>query len=157
MPTIIKHKCIPGEWVPHIGVRFKEPSDILLKTGEIIKSVYPNGIGWDYIPDVSIPAKEASWDDSQVVAIRILPDAEIKERKLFYLTGEPREKRMLENLLMNSSSVVIHHDQLIKPNQLRDHINMLTYTAKTYSGKHGLREALGKQIKGFLKELCILK
>lgn len=86
-----------GRWVSYLGTwRCKDNYQILLKDGQIIDYVYPNGGSWYPVTDAAHKAAkpEGRYLDEEVLAIRLVPDNELKSR--FEFTGKQRLERNVD-------------------------------------------------------------
>lgn len=143
----------PGVWVPYVGVRHKEPYDILLKDGTILKSAYPNGIGWG--PANSMEELSPDWveyvdqnlTDDDIVAMCMLTDDEIRERNIIHGTGGIRVGRQMSHKAFEQKVTIYHDSKLLKDDEVRDLVNALAETAVTHHDAGSLREVLSKQVK----------
>ncbi|QDB70362.1 hypothetical protein CF8_0194 [Aeromonas phage CF8] len=75
---------ITGVWFNYNGWRFKTNYDVKLKTGEIIKNMYPNGNSWS--------GSGRHVNDDEVEQIRSIPDNEVHQ---YHYTGKSRMERDL--------------------------------------------------------------
>lgn len=143
---------MPGIWVPYVGVRHKEPYDILLKDGTILKSAYPNGIGWgpansmELSPDWAEYIKE-NLTDADIVAMYMLTDDEIRDRDIIHGTGTLRVGRQMSHKAFEQKVTIFHESELLKDDEVRDLVNILTEKAKSHHAADSLREVLSKQVK----------
>lgn len=143
---------MPGVWVPYVGVRHKEPYDILLKDGTILKSAYPNGINWGPASMMVLSSDWADYidrelTDDDIVAMCMLTDSDIRERNIIHGTGEIRLARLTKHKGYEQKVTIFHNEKLLKDDEVRDLINYLTETAKSHHAAGSLREVLGKQVK----------
>lgn len=143
---------MPGVWVPYVGVRHKEPYDLLLKDGTILKSAYPNGIGWG---PAFMKVISPYWSnyigknitDSDIVAMRMLTDTDIHEREISHNTGDMRVTRLTHHKGYEQKVTIFHESELLKDDEVRDLVNVLTEKAKSHHAADSLREVLSKQVK----------
>lgn len=143
---------IPGVWVPYVGVRHKEPYDLLLKDGTILKSAYPNGIGWG---PAFMKVLSPNWagyvgkdiTDSDIVAMYMLTDADIHEREISHNTGNMRFARLTHHKGYEQKVTIFHESELLKDDEVRDLVNVLTEKAESRHAADSLREVLSKQVK----------
>lgn len=81
-----------GVWYPYLGGRMKDPYDLKLKDGTILRGWYPNACAWfshNKVDNYEIGRVE----DADVAEIRLMTDEEIEEICYFGFTGEERLKR----------------------------------------------------------------
>lgn len=149
-----KVDCSPkaGVWVPYVGVRHKEPYDVLLKDGTILKSAYPNGIGWGPANSIELPPDwkgyiDKNLTDDDIVAMRMLTDDEIRDRGIIHGTGTLRVGRQMSHKAFEQKVTIYHDSKLLKDDEVRDLVNALAETAVTHHDAGSLREVLSKQVK----------
>ncbi|QFR57619.1 hypothetical protein CPT_Slocum_039 [Serratia phage Slocum] len=78
------HPIETGVWFTYNGWRYKDRYDIRLLDGTEIKNCYPNAYSWVVVDT----GKE--YTDSQVEAVRLMPDSELDE---WSFTGHSRLER----------------------------------------------------------------
>lgn len=154
-----------GEWVPFVSIRHKEYYDVLLRTGVIIESLYPNGDGWSLLSKVptetEVKFANSLLDgldyikDDQIAAFRMVSDKDIRDRNLSFMTGDLRLKRMTSNKAFECYSYLVERNEMIKPHDLRELVNLVTKTAKLRAHSDSLREALKSPIKKILTPFLI--
>lgn len=156
---MLKVDCSPkfGVWFPFVGVRHKEPYDVLLIDGTMLKSIYPNGVEWS--PAINLDAvnrddffnhplvKDKSLHDDKIVALRLLTDAEISYRNIVHSTGGMRVARLMNHRAYDAKVTIFDDSELLKDNQVRDFINRVESIAVEHKDTDSLREAIGKEIK----------
>ena len=82
-----------GRWVSYLGkFRCKDNYQLLLRDGRIINQCYPNGGMW-VVSDPKLKITE-EFSDDDVVAIRLIPDNEIKTK-----TGMKGKIRLERNVV----------------------------------------------------------
>lgn len=150
----IKLSWEPGVWKAYFGYRFKEPHDLMLSDGTILKSFYPNGNNWSpCLADNDSPVKECngitSVKDDQVVAFRLVTDEEVKERTLWHFTGKERIKRANSLYPQKPQWFVFDESELIKPHVYREMVNELRDIAKAKAHTEQLRESLSYALHDF--------
>ena len=144
---MFKRSLIPqfGVWVPYHGFHYKEPYDVMLSTGEIIESMYPNGNKWskggEYISPIEV-------DYETIVAVRLLTDEDIRSRGIRHYTGSIRLDRMNCNTMSKEKFYyVFTQSEMIDDNKLRTFINEIRDTAIQRINSDSLRESLSKVVK----------
>lgn len=147
-----------GVWVPFVGVRHKEPYDVLLKDGRIINSLYPNGVMWG---PCACMKSLSEWVDSypihddNIVALRMLTDEEIQTRDLIHTTGPARTARLISHQAFEQDVYVLHRSEMLDGNKVRNLVNVLTELAKTHHLSGSLREVISKRVKDAVSKFRI--
>lgn len=152
-----------GIWMQFTGYYFYDIHDIFLKDGTLLKSMSPTENGWcikgydkashlnylDYCDNNNINGIY----DSDIVAIKLLTDKEIKDRGLIWSTGEERLKRIKDSCGDGREYVIIDNNLLIKDHKIAQFVNDIRDIAVKYGATQQLREHVSKRTKKLLLNL----
>lgn len=152
-----------GIWVQFTGYYFHELHDLFLNDGTIIKSAFPTETGWGlrgsdkdswlYYIDYCSANNVVDLLNKDIVAIRLLTDKDIVERRLLWETGHKRLKRITDSFGEGKQYAMVDNNDLIKDHKIAIFVNDIRDIAVKYGASQQLREHVSRRTKKLLINL----